>query len=346
MNKSHKEVTIYDIAKSLKVSSATVSRALNKHSSISAKTTMKVQEMAKKMGYSPNILASGLRTNNTKTIGVITSWINRPFISSVISGIEEVANKAGYNVIISQSNDLFEKEEANSKALFASRVDGLIVSLAMETQQFDHFRIFVERKIPLVFVDRTGADFASDRILLDNFEAGYTATKHLVDQGFTRIAHLTGAAHREIYKERMEGYMAALRESGIEINNDMVKCSGLSYHEGWESMGKLLERNPIPQAVFCANDTSALGVIQCIKHKRLNVPDDIAVVGFNDDPLASIIDPQLTTMAQPAVEMGKIAAQQILKKLRNPEFITPETIVLKSRLVLRNSSVASKVVSK
>ncbi len=340
-----KEITIYDIAKALKVSPATVSRALNEHQSISGRTTKAVKEMAKKMGYRPNILASSLRTKSTKTIGVITPWINRPFISSVISGIEEVANKEGYNVIISQSNDLLRKEVANAKALFASRVDGLIVSLAMETLRFDHFKPFVDRKIPLVFVDRASSNLGTDRIMIDNFEAGYIATRHLIEQGYTRIAHLTGAEHREIYRERKEGYLSALRENNIELNEELIVVSGLSYQEGRESMEKLLDGTLMPQAVFCANDTSAVGVVQCIKKRGLKVPGDIALVGFNDDPIASIIDPPLTTIAQPSEEMGKIAAQQILKKLRNPKLVKSETIVLKSNLVLRSSSVVSKKIT-
>ena len=193
MNRSKKDVTIYDIAQSLGVSPATVSRALKNHQSISAETTKAVHAMAVKMGYQPNIMASSLRTNKTKTIGVITSWINRPFISTLISGIEEVATQRGYNVIISQSNDSYKKEVATAQTLLASRVDGLIVSLAMETVRYDHFFAFLKRDIPVVFVDRVCTELDTDRILIDNLEAGYNATKHLIDQGYTRIAHLAGA---------------------------------------------------------------------------------------------------------------------------------------------------------
>ncbi len=343
MNRSKKEVTIYDIAKSLSVSPATVSRALKNHKSIGAKTTRAVQEMALKMGYRPNLMASGLRTRKTKTIGIITSWINRPFISSVISGIEEVANDAGYNVIISQSCDSYQKEVANAQTLLGSRVDGLIVSLAMETVRYDHFSAFLKEDIPVVFVDRVCMELDTDRIFIDNFEAGHTATKHLIDQGLTRIAHLAGAQHRKIYKERQEGYLAALRENNIEINKKYIIYSGLSYKEGCQSMEKLLKEYPPPQAVFCANDNSALGVIQCVKNRGLKIPEDIAVVGFNDDPLATIIDPPLTTVAQPAIEMGRIAAQQVLKQRTHNELVKSETIILKTNLIVRGSSTPRKL---
>ncbi len=343
MNRGKKAITIYDIAEALGVSSATVSRALKNNKSIGAATTKAVQEMANRMGYHPNKMASSLRTKKTKTIGVIFSWINRPFISSVISGIEDIANQEGYNVIISQSNDFYKKEVSNAHTLLSSRVDGLIVSLAMETTQYDHFNTFLQNNIPVVFVDRICPDLDTDRIIIDNFDAGYTATKHLIDQGFRQIAHLEGAQNRLIFKERKEGYVAALRDHGIEINEDLILYSRLSYEEGWQSMEKLLRGKTIPKALFCSTDNAAIGALQCLKSKGLRVPHDVAIIGFNDDPTARIIDPPLTTISQPSVEMGRIAAQQVIKKRPYNESVKSETIILKTKLVIRGSSVIEDV---
>ena len=343
MNKEKKAVTIYDIAEALHVSSATVSRALKNHKSIGTATTKAVMDMANKMGYHPNKMASSLRTKKTKTIGAIFPWINRPFTSSVISGIEDIANQEGYNVIISQSNDFYRKEVSNTNTLLDSRIDGLIVSLAMETTRYDHFETFLQNGIPIVFVDRVCPELDTDRVVIDNFNAAYTATKHLIDQGFKAIAHLEGAQNRLVFKDRKEGYVAALRDHAIDVNEDFIVYSRLSFEEGFQSMEKLLKGKIIPRAIFCSTDTAAIGAMQCLKSKGIRVPTDMAIIGFNDDPTARIIDPPLTTISQPSVEMGRIAAQQVLKKLRQNEVIKSETIVLKTKLIIRASSVIQDV---
>lgn len=341
--KNKKEVTIYDIANELKVSPSTVSRALKDHYSIGKDTIKAVKKLANERGYRPNTIAASLRRNKTNTIGVMISWINRPFISGLISGIEEAASKAGYNVIISQSHDSYENEVANTRALYASRVGGLVVSLSMETKDYDHFFRFITDGIPVVFVDRVTEEFNADRVVIDNFAAGFMATKHLVEQGCTRIAHLGGAQHRNIYKERERGYLEALRQHNLPIDEKLVvHVNTMSSEEGARSTQYLLNLPERPDGLFSANDTAAVSAIQVARKMNARIPDELAIIGFNNDPVSEIIEPQLSTVAHPATDMGKIAAMQILKHKEHQDIVKSETIVLRTELIIRGSSMKKR----
>ncbi|MDX1940378.1 MAG: LacI family DNA-binding transcriptional regulator, partial [Saprospiraceae bacterium] len=236
-----KEVTIYDLARELNISASTVSRALKGHHSIGKKTINEVKDLAEKLGYRPNGLAVSLRSNKTQVIGVVISWVNRPFVSSLISGVEEVASKAGYRVIIAQSHDSYKNEVESVQALFDSRVSGLVVSLAMETQEYEHFEKFLRQDIPVVFVDRVAEEVNFHRVIIDNFQAGFTATEHLIEQGCKRIAHFAGAQHRNIYKERMRGYLEALSKYNLPVDESLIMhCNNLSMEEGKKVSNQLL----------------------------------------------------------------------------------------------------------
>ncbi len=338
MKKSKKEVTIYDIAEQLNVSATTVSRALNDHFSIGKETTLAVKKLAKKMGYRPNTIASSLRKNKTNTIGVIVPWIHRPFISSLISGIEEVADKAGYNVIIAQSCDSYEKEVTKAQTLYSNRVDGLVVSLAMETKKYEHFYPFQQNDIPLVFVDRVSFEMEADRVIINNFDAAFNATEHLIKMGCRRIAHFAGAQHRNVYRERQEGYINALKKYNLPVDETLIVYSNLGMEEGMKGTEYLLKLSDPPDAIFSANDSAAVAAIQCAKEMGLKIPEDLAVVGFNNDRISSIVEPSLTTITHPAIDMGKIATQQVLKHKENKDVVQSETIVLKTGLTIRASS--------
>ncbi len=338
--KIKKEVTIYDLAKELNYSPSTISRALNNHKSISKKTIKLIKDAAQEMGYRPNNLAAGLRNNKSNTIGVLISRINRPFMASLISGIEETARKEGYNVLISQSNDKYENEVSNCNALYDSRITGLIVSLSMETVDTAHFQKFVEQGIPIVFVDRVPENFNSYKVVIDNYTAGYTATKHLIEQGCTRIAHFAGAQHRNIYEERKKGYLDALRDSGLPILEELVvHFKTLSFEEGTKATKKLLKLDAPPDGIFSANDTAAVSAVMCAKKMGVEVPDQLAVIGFNDDPIASIMQPSLSTVSHPASKMGAISARRILNHSgHNYDSDLTEITVLGTEIIQRDSS--------
>jgi LacI family transcriptional regulator len=298
------------------------------------------------MGYRPNNLASGLRKNKSKTIGILISRINSPFISSLISGIEETARKAGYSVIISQSNDRYENEVSNSKALYDSRISGLIVSLAMETRDLSHFERFIEKGIPLVFVDRVPHEFNTYKVVIDNYKAGYAATKHLIDQGCRRIAHISGAQTRNIYRERQQGYMNALMDSDLPVHEELlVHLDNLSFEEGHQAVERLLKLSQPPDGIFSVNDTVSVSAIICAKGQGLKVPEDLAVIGFNDDIVSTIIDPPMSTVSHPAIRMGEISAKRILDHSQQgyDENIT-EITVLNTEVIVRASSLRKKPV--
>lgn len=333
-----KEVTIYDVAQKLNVSPTTVSRALKDHFSIDKDTTKAVKKMAKKLSYRPNGITSSLRNSKTNTIGVIISWIDRPFISSLISGVEDVANKAGYNIIISQSNDSYKKEVLNASTLYDNRVCGLIVSLATETEDYEHFYQFINKGIPVVFVDRVTRKINTERVVIDNFSASFKATQHLIEQGCKRIAHFAGSQRRNIYRDRKNGYLKALKQHQLPFDKSLVTYSSLSAEDGRKSMEQLLGLPQPPDGLFSANDTAAVSAIQYAKQIGLNIPDDLAVVGFNNDPISTIIEPPLTTITHPAADMGGIAAQHVINQKENKEVIASETIKLKTELLIRRSS--------
>jgi LacI family transcriptional regulator len=341
--KPRKEVTIYDLAEELKVSPSTVSRALKDHFSIGKEMIELVKKHAHQRGYRPNSIAASLRRNKTNNIGVITSWINRPFMSSLISGVEEEAARVGYNVVISQSHDSYENEVAIAKALYDSRIGGLIVSLAMETKKYDHFNQFVDNDIPIVFVDRVSEEFRADKVIIDNFGAGYTATKHLIEQGCKRIAHFAGSQLRNVYRERQRGYLEALRQHNLPVDETLiVKGDILNSEEGMKMANHVLDLPNPPDGIFSPNDTSAVSAIQCAKKRGLKIPKEIAIIGFNNDPVSLIIEPQLSTISHPATDMGRIAARQVMKHKDHKDIVTSETITLKTELIVRESSLRKK----
>lgn len=342
--KKKREVTIYDIARELNVSPSTVSRALKDHHSIGKKTKKAVLKLAEERGYQPNVIAASLRSNRTNTIGIITSWINRPFISSLISGVEMAANKSGYNVIISQSHDSYENEVANARALYGSRIEGLVVSLAMETTNYDHFQKFLKKNIPVVFVDRVPEDINTTKVVINNYEAGFKATQHLIEQGCKRIAHIGGVRHRNVYQERMNGYVAALRKHGLSVDDNLiVESDRLSSEEGFRIADYLINMEDRPDGVFSANDTAAVSLIKYAKSVGVKIPDEIAVIGFNNDPISTIIDPALSTVTHPAIEMGKLAAMQVLNKENQPDIgVQSQTIMLETEIIVRESSLIKR----
>ena len=338
--KKKKEVTIYDLAKELGLSPSTISRALNNQKSIGEKTTDKVKKVALRMGYRPNSIAASLRNNKSKTIGVMIARINRPFISSLISGVEDAARKADHNVIISQSNDKYENEVKNAKAMYDSRIGGLIVSLAMETTNTDHFKQFVEQEIPIVFVDRVPREFNSYRVIIDNYTAGYRATKHLIEEGCTRIAHFAGAQHVNVYNLRKKGYLDALQENGLEVDENLiVDLDTMSFEEGREATNKILDLPKPPDGIFSSNDTAAVSAVLCAKERNVKIPEELAIIGFNDDPMASIVEPSLSTVSHPAIKMGEISTQRILEhSSSNLGSSISEITMLDTEIIVRNSS--------
>lgn len=331
------EPTIHDIARELNISASTVSRALSDNPRISLKTKEKIKAVADAMGYRPNTLASNLRNKKSNTIGIVVPLINRHFFSSVISGAEDVAFKAGYNVVISQSNDLADKEINIVQSMFSNRVDGLIISIAMQTNTFDHLKIFRKKNIPLVFFDRAVPEIETDKIVVDDFAGGFRVTQHLIDQGYQRIAHLAGTQNLMIYSDRKNGYIKALRKNNIPYDESLVIINSLTSDEGVVAVRKLMGLKNPPDAIFCGNDITALSAMIYLRDKGIRIPQDVGIVGFSNEPFSKVVSPSISTIAQPGFQMGQKAAELIIRQIETKER-TFQTIVLPTELIIRESS--------
>jgi LacI family transcriptional regulator len=331
------EPTIHDIARELQISASTVSRALQNNPRISQKTREKIKAVADAIGYRPNTLASNLRNKRSNTIGIVVPLINRYFFSSVISGVEEVAFKAGYTVVISQSNDQANKETAIVHSMFANRVDGLIISIAMQSTSFEHLKMFKRKNIPLVFFDRAVPEIETNKIVVDDFMGGFRVTQHLIDQGYRRIGHMAGPQNLRSYSDRKKGYMEALEKNGMKYDENLVITNSLTSDEGIEAIQKLMSLPQPPDAVFCGNDTTALSSMIYLRDNGIRIPEDVGIVGFSNEPFSRVVSPSISTIAMPGFMMGQKAAEMILKQIEFKEK-TFSTLVMPTELIIRESS--------
>jgi LacI family transcriptional regulator len=338
-----KEITIYDIARELDLSAATVSRGLKDHPAINKHTKKKISDLAIKLGYRSNTFASNLRRQRTNTIGVIVHELNSHFITSVLAGIEKVATEANYDLIIGHSSETYKKEASNAMNLFHKRVDGLIASLAYDTEDLFHFEPFAKKGIPVLFFDRVFEEGEGTKVVINNHKAGYDATAHLIGQGCKKIAHVTANLKRNVYADRLNGYRQALLENNIPYEESLVIVNDLSEEASVEAAKKIMAIKPMPDAVFITNDFCAAVCIQTFKDNGVRVPEDIAVVGFNNDVICKIIQPKLTTINYPGIEMGEIVARNLVNHLSGISDINlTNTIIIKSELIIRESSMKKK----
>ncbi|HEY4148624.1 MAG TPA: LacI family DNA-binding transcriptional regulator [Chitinophagaceae bacterium] len=338
-----KEITIYDIARELKISAATVSRGLKDHPAINKTTRKKIKDLANKLGYRTNNFASSLRKQCTNTIGVIVHELNSHFITSVLAGIESVTTKADYDLIIGHSSETYKKEAANTVNFFDKRVDGLIASLAYDTEDLSHFDPFIKKGIPLVFFDRVDANSAGTKVIIDNFKAGYEATAHLIEQGCKRIVHITANLKRNVYTDRLRGYKHALHEHQLPYDKHLVIVNDLGETASVNAAHQVLKMKPLPDGLFVSNDFCAAVCMQTLKEAGVRIPEDIAVVGFNNDLISKIVEPKLSTVNYPGQKVGEVAANQLVNHLKGISDIhLTDTIIITSDLVIRKSSLKKK----
>src|SRR5690606_4168096 len=335
----YNQVTIKDIARELGISPSTVSRALQDHPDISPETKRAVTALAETLNYQPNIVALSLRQSKTNTLGVIIPEIVHFFFSTVISGIEDVAYSAGYNVILTQSNESSQREITDMKALFNSRVDGMLLSLSRETTNFDHIDSMLTKGVPMVFFDSVYDRPDTSKVIVDDGSGAREATLHLLDQGCTRIAHIEGSPNLDITRQRLAGYIDALKERNLPVDKDLIiPCPDASIEAGKKSTERLLDMAPLPDGIFATNDPVAMGAMQAIRNKGLSIPGDIAVVGFSNWLFSSMMDPPLSSVDQPGFEMGQEATKMLISQIetRSKEDSEPKpmTKVLKTKLII------------
>ncbi|MBN3519661.1 LacI family DNA-binding transcriptional regulator [Algoriphagus lutimaris] len=336
------QATIKDIAQELNISISTVSRALKDYPRISSNTKKKVKEVAERLNYRPNAVALSLRKSRSFTIGVIIPDVVHFFFSTVISGIEEVASSRGYNVILTQTNERFEREKSNINTMLGNQIDGFMISFSKETKDFEHFTKLLDRNYPIVFFDRVPDIENAVNVVVDDYQGAYDATTHLISQGYKKIIHLAGPKNLKICFERERGYRDALSAHGITIDESLIlECPLGVPEESKKIVYDLFQELEIkPDAVFANNDMVAVGAMMACRELGFQIPKDIGIVGFSNWQICSILEPSLTSVYQPGFDIGVKATEILLDLIENKTSIDQiaSPIVLKTELMIRNSS--------
>lgn len=327
-----KRPTIKDVAQVAGVSLKTVSRVINGDRGVSAETRQKVLATIEALGYRPNALARGLRAKRTYTIGVVIADITNSFYSAIVRGIEDEAFGRGYSVLVANADELLDKEKLYVRIFVEKQVDGLIVVPAVGSQRYLKNLL---HHVPIVFVDRPPCDFAGPVVRVENEVGAWKLTRHLLDHGLTRIAFLSSDLRLPTVQERFAGFQKALHEAKVEVLPELVKSGNKTPHDAYRVTSELLVLPQRPEAIFAANNLMVQGVLRAVKEKNLRVPQDIAVVGFDDFEMADIVQPHLTVVAQPAYDLGKTAAALLFAQIKG----TPPQgdVVLPVELVVRES---------
>jgi DNA-binding LacI/PurR family transcriptional regulator len=333
-----KHITIKDVAKRLNCSVSTISRAFNDKYDIRADTRDLILATAKEMGYSPNPMAKSLLKQCSNQIGVVVPEFINPFFPEVIIGIQEVFLKKGYQVLIMQSNESYINELENVKALENNMVDGMILSLSLETKNVEYYKKMVSQGFPLVLFNRVSNELETHKVILDDYKWAFFATEHLIYQGYKKIFHFAGPSGLMFSQNRKNGFLDAHRKHKLVVEGSSIIETGLMISDGEGEMERLIKENNIPDAIFAVNDPTAIGAMKILKKSGLKIPGDVALVGFTESQLAQLVDPPLTSVAQPTHEIGRTAALLLLDQIESKGIFVPQTVVLNGRLNVRESS--------
>ncbi len=335
-----KKVTIRDIAQELGITFSTVARALNDHPAIKASTKQAVRETADRLGYRPNKLASSLRSGKTRIIGVLVPRLDVSFFSSVVHGIESVMNENGYSILLYQSQESAQQEANGIETFLRTRVDGIIASISLQTEQAGAFTDVKKRNIPLAFFDRVPQGIDVPSVTIDDYRGGFMATEHLIQAGYRRIVHINESRNVNIFTERLRGYQDALAEHGIPWDDRLVIRGDFSIEFGRACIRQLLADGVDFDAVFTLEDFTAMGVVQALKAAGKRIPEEVGVVGFANEAFTDLVSPSISTVDQRTVEMGEEVARLFLKLLKKGDYYKhrPEKIVLQPELLIRESS--------
>ena len=335
MNKP--QITIKDIARALKVSPSTVSRALKDNPDISLETRKLIQSYANEQNYKPNALALNLRTSRSNTIGVIIPQLVHHFFSCVLSGIEETAAKAGYNILVAQSNEKYEQEVKIVYSFLGARVCGVITSLAKDTAQYDHYQELLDNNIPIVFYDRICTGVNTERVVVDDYAGSFAAVEYMIQTGCKRIFFYSADPHLEITKNRRNGYLDAMKKYKIPVDNSMIKFCD-TREQAIAITPDLLEQPNRPDGFFAINDETASGILYSCKLIGLRVPDEVSICGFTDGAIAQSTDPKLTTVEQHGEEVGKSAITLLIDKIEGNSEMKSSNKIVRTNLVVRGTT--------
>ena len=335
-------VTIKDIARSLNISISTVSRALRGLPEIHPDTRNAVVKLAEELDYQPNQLAKNLAKSRTKTIGVIVPNLSYYFFSAMLNSIEEAALLAGYSVLVCQTNESYLREITNIQNLLRSQVEGFIISLSRDTDTYEHVERLVRKNVPLVLFDRYAESIDASKVIVDNKIAAFKATEHLIENGCRRIAFLAGPAQLPLSNLRIDGYQTALAKHGLPVNNQYVfHCDYTQENTIIQTLAMMNLPQP-PDGLVVVSDRVAYPAMYAIAQKGLRIPQDVAVVGFNNEPVSAFFSPALSSVSQPIQEMGIETVRLLLKQLDSTDNqVLRETKVMETQLIVRASSLRS-----
>lgn len=312
------ETSIVDIAQALGVSAATVSRALHNNPHISEATKLRVKKKAAEMGYRHNSMASSLRNRRSNTIGLIVPRISMYFHSFFITSLQQQLQAAGYNLMICQSNDSVDLEKQLANSLYSARVDALVVSLTLYTEDMGHFDGFLQQGVPLVFYDRVPAEAPEQAYIVksDDYRGGLLAGNHLVQAGCRRIAYIGGPLTSSIYRERTEGLTDALAKGGVSLPEEWILHHELTVENAWNSLRRIFDGGGWPDGLVAGNDTTAIAAVEFARERGIRIPDDLKVIGYSNDPRAGIITPPITSVEQHPSAMADKVAQLLMEALQ------------------------------
>jgi LacI family transcriptional regulator len=332
-----KPATIKDIARQLNISISTVSRAMRNAPDVNVNTKQAVMALSEELNYQPNKLALSLKQKQTHTIGVIVPNLDY-VLSTMVKGIDEVALEAGYTVMVCQSNESFGREIVNTRRLLDSLVDGFIISVSSETKVFDHFKKIQDKKMPMVVFDRVTPFLRAPGVRIDNEDGGFQATEHLITQGYKRVAILAGPKNLDISNQRLHGYLKALKKYKLKPDDNLIIYCDFDQHYAYLATKELLTMKNRPDAIFTISDRMAIGAMLAIKEKGLRMPQDIGLVGFNNEPITGLVTPGISSVDQPSFELGKLAAKLFIETVHQDKDMNDVDEVLKPRLIIRESS--------
>ena len=334
-------VNLKQLAQELNLSVSTVSRALRDSWEISTPTKQRVFDLARKMNFQPNPYASSLRKHRSRTIAVVIPEVANNFFALAIKGIETVAREKGYHVLIYLTNEEVAEEVAIASSLQSGRVDGVILSLCGSTQDIRHLQELQQRNIPLVFFDRVSDNITAPKVMTNDYESGFVATEHLVKAGCRNIAHLTISMSLSISHKRQEGYINSLRRWDLPCDQEMIIHCGSNEEESYRLIRKLFLSDKRPDGVFASVEKLAVQTYYVCRELGLRIPEDVKVISFSNLVTASLLNPSLTTIAQPAYDMGKEAATMLFRRLEKKYIVVPDDqVMLPAKLEVRNSTMS------
>jgi len=331
-----KRVTIKDLAKLSGFSTNTVSRALNNRPEIRRETKEKILKIASELGYRPNRLAKGLRQKKSGIVGVIVTDIANPFFGAVVKSVEKTARDLGYGIVLQDTNEDFEQEQEAVQIMLAQQVDGLLITPVQTSR--DTIRDLENDNLPFVLLARRFADWETDYVIPNDTQGGFIATEHLIECGHTRIAIANGPPYVSSTKERFAGYEKALKKHGIEVNEAWVRTGAVTVEGGYRAACALLKTKPRPSAIVAYSDFVAFGVLRAVREVHLKVPDDIAVVGFDDIELSSCLPFPLTTVWSPKQDLGKEAMLALHRRISDSDMEEKQQRELEMRLIIRQTT--------